>query len=135
MSSFIYYRCKIIWTSHYTMLCWESSSALSTSQSRNNARYRIVNYFSIKLSIKNSLYAQLSSLHKLKIRYAIVFNKDLIKLKLRVFFSCAFWWIFSVIIIVNNDEIVMIIHDWIVSKEIHLMIYIDESDINDEVDV
>ncbi len=29
----------------------------------------------------------------------------------------------------------MIIHDQIVSKETHLMIYIDESGINDEVDV
>ncbi len=37
---------------------------------------------------QNSLYAQLSFLHKLKIRYAVVFNRNLIKLKLRILFSC-----------------------------------------------
>ncbi len=57
------------------------------------------------------LYAQLSSLQKLKIKYVVVFNKNLDRFELKIFFFVIFWWKFSIIIIVNSSKIVIIIHD------------------------
>jgi hypothetical protein len=71
----------------------------------------------------------------MKTRYVVVFNKDLAQLKLRVFFSCVFWWIFLTIIITINDETIMTTHDQIVTQKFHLIIYTNENDINDEIDV
>jgi hypothetical protein len=56
-------------------------------------------------------YAQLSSLQKLKIKYAAVFNRDLDKFELRIFFSVIFWWKSSIIIIASSTKIAIITHD------------------------
>jgi hypothetical protein len=57
------------------------------------------------------LYAQLSFLQKLKIRYAAVFNKDLDRFELKISFFVIFWWKLSIIIIVSSTEIAIITHD------------------------
>jgi hypothetical protein len=80
------------------------------------------------------LYAQLSLLQKLKIKYAAVFNKDLDKFELRVFFSVISWWKSSIIIIVSSTEIVIIIHDQIMQKCNHLIIFTNDIDIDNQIE-
>jgi hypothetical protein len=81
------------------------------------------------------LYAQLSSLQKLKIKYAAMFNKDLDKFELRIFFSVISWWKSSIIIIVNSTKIVIIIHDQIMQKCNHLIIFTNDIDIDNQIDI
>jgi hypothetical protein len=50
------------------------------------------------------LYAQLSLLQKLKIKYVAVFNKDLDWFELRIFFFVILWWKSSIIIIANSSK-------------------------------
>jgi hypothetical protein len=76
------------------------------------------------------LYAQLSLLQKLKIKYAAIFNKDLDKFELKVFFSVIFWWKSLIIIIVKSSKIVIITHDQIMKKCKHLIIFTNEIDID-----
>jgi hypothetical protein len=81
------------------------------------------------------LYAQLSSLQKLKIRYAAIFNKDLDKFELRISFFVILWWKFSIIIIVSSTEIAIVIHDQIMQKCSHLIIFTNDIDIDNQIDV
>jgi hypothetical protein len=81
------------------------------------------------------LYAQLSSLQKLKIRYAAIFNRDLDRFELRVFFSVISWWKLSIIIIVSSSKIAIVIHDQIMKKCSHLIIFTNEIDIDNQIDV
>ncbi len=79
------------------------------------------------------LYAQLSSLQKLKIRYAAIFDKDLDRFELKISFLVIFWWKFSIIIIINSTEIAIIIHDQIMQKCSHLIIFTDDIDIDNQI--
>lgn len=83
---------------------------------------------------QRSLYAQLSPLHKLEIRYAAVFNRDLFKLELRMPFLTAPWWQPSEITIAANDEEAMATYDAITATGTHLAIYTDGSGINGKVE-
>jgi hypothetical protein len=80
------------------------------------------------------LYAQLSSLQKLKIRYAAVFNKDLDRFELRIFFFVTLWWKLSIIIIVCFSEIVIIIHDQIMKECNHLVIFTNDTEIDNQIE-
>jgi hypothetical protein len=80
------------------------------------------------------LYAQLSSLQKLKIKYATVFNKDFNKFELRIFFSVTFWWKSLIIIIVSIAEIAIIIHDQIMHECSHLIIFTNDIDIDNQIE-
>ncbi len=80
------------------------------------------------------LYAQLSSLQKLKIRYAAVFNKDLDRFGLRIFSSMIFWWKYSTIIIVSSTEIAIITDDQIMHKCSHLIIFTNDIDIDNHIE-
>jgi ribonuclease HI len=80
------------------------------------------------------LYAQLSSLQKLKTRYVAVFNRDLDRFELRIFFFVISWWKFSIIIIVNSAKITIITHDQIMKKCNHLIIFTNEIDINNQIE-
>ncbi len=81
------------------------------------------------------LYAQLSLLQKLKIRYAAMFNKDLDKFELRILFSVILWWKSSIIIIVSSTEIAIVIHDQIMQKCSHLIIFTNDIDIDNQIEV
>ncbi len=76
------------------------------------------------------LYVQLSSLQKLKIKYAAIFNKNLNKFELRILFSVIFWWKSLIIIIVNSTKIAIITHDQIRQKCSHLIIFTNDIDID-----
>ncbi len=80
------------------------------------------------------LYAQLSSLQKLKIRYVAVFNRDLDRFELRVFFFVILWWKFSIIIIVSFSEIAIVTHDQIMKECSHLIIFTNDIDINNQIE-
>jgi hypothetical protein len=80
------------------------------------------------------LYAQLSSLQKLKIRYAAIFNKNLDKFELRIFFSVIFWWKSSIIIIVSSTKIAIVTHDQIMKKCFHLIIFTNDIDIDNQIE-
>jgi hypothetical protein len=80
------------------------------------------------------IYAQLSSLQKLKTRYVAVFNRDLDRFELRVFFFVISWWKSSIIIIVNSAKITIITHDQIMKKCTHLIIFTNEIDINNQIE-
>jgi hypothetical protein len=80
------------------------------------------------------LYAQLSSLQKLKIRYTVVFNKDLDKFELKIFFFVILWWKFSIIIIVCSSKIAIITHDQIMKKCNHLIIFTNNIEINNQIE-
>jgi hypothetical protein len=79
-------------------------------------------------------YAQQSSLQKLKIKYAAIFNKDLDRFELRVSFFIIFWWKSSIIIIVNSTEIAIIIHDEIMQKCNYLIIFTNDIDIDNQIE-
>jgi hypothetical protein len=81
------------------------------------------------------LYAQLSSLQKLKIKYAAIFNKDLDRFELRILFSVILWWKLSIIIIVSSSKIAIITHDQIMKKCNHLIIFTNKIDIDNQIDV
>jgi hypothetical protein len=77
-----------------------------------NSRILFNRFFALnQTQHQRMFYAQLSSLQKLKIRYAAVFNKNLDRFELRVFFFVIFWWKFSIIIIVSSSKIAIITHD------------------------
>jgi hypothetical protein len=78
-------------------------------------------------------YAQLSSLQKLKIRYAAVFNKNLDKYEFKALFFVTFWWKSSIIIIVNSTKIAIITHDQIMQKCNHLIIFTNDIDIDNQI--
>jgi hypothetical protein len=80
------------------------------------------------------LYAQLSSLQKLKIKYATIFNKDLDKFELKISFFVILWWKFSTIIIVSSTEIAIIIHDQIMQNCNHLIIFTNDIDIDNQIE-
>jgi hypothetical protein len=80
------------------------------------------------------LYAQLSSLQKLKIKYAAIFNKNLDRFEFRISFFVIFWWKLSIIIIVNSTEIAIIIHDQIMQNCSHLIILTNDIDINNQIE-
>lgn len=82
---------------------------------------------------RNMMYAELSLLHKLKMRYATVFKRDLALLKVRLPFFVVPWWKPPQIIIARNDEEATVIHDAIITADTHLAIYIDGSDIDGQV--
>jgi hypothetical protein len=81
------------------------------------------------------LYAQLSSLQKLKIKYAAVFNKDLDRFELRILFFVILWWKLSIIIIVNIAKIAIITHDRIMKKCSHLTIFTNDIDIDNQIEI
>jgi hypothetical protein len=81
------------------------------------------------------LYAQLNLLQKLKIKYAAVFNKNLDKFELRILFFVILWWKSSIIIIVNSTKIAIIIHDQIIQKCNHLIIFTNDIDIDNQIEV
>ncbi len=80
------------------------------------------------------LYAQLSFLQKLKIKYVAVFNKDLDRFELRISFFVIFWWKFSIIIIVSSAEVAIITHNKIMKECNHLIIFTNEIDIDDQIE-
>ncbi len=80
------------------------------------------------------LYAQLSSLQKSKIRYAAVFNKNLDRFELRILFFVILWWKSSFIIIVNFSNITIITHDQITKKCNHLIIFMNDIEINNQIE-
>ncbi len=80
------------------------------------------------------LYASLSSLQKLKIRYATIFNKDLDRFELKIFFFMIFWWKSSIIIIVNSIKIAIAIHDQIMKECFHLIIFTNDIDIDNQIE-
>jgi hypothetical protein len=80
------------------------------------------------------LYALLSFLQKLKIKYAAIFNKNLDKFELRIFFFVIFWWKLSIIIIVSFSKIAIIVHDQIMKKCSHLIIFTNDIDINNQIE-
>jgi hypothetical protein len=79
------------------------------------------------------LYAQLSSLQKLKIKYAAVFNKDLDRFEPKISFFVIFWWKSSIIIIISSTKIAIITHDQIMQKCSHLIIFTDDIDIDNQI--
>jgi hypothetical protein len=79
------------------------------------------------------LYAQLSLLQKLKIRYAAIFDRNLDRFELRISFLVIFWWKFSIIIIISSTKIAIIIHDQIMQKCSHLIIFTDDIDIDNQI--
>ncbi len=79
------------------------------------------------------LYAQLSSLQKLKIKYAAIFDKDLDRFELRISFFVILWWKLSIIIIISSTEIAIITHDQIMQKCSHLIIFTDDIDIDNQI--
>lgn len=76
---------------------------------------------------QKSLYAQLSPLHKLEIRYAAVFKKDLRRLEMKIPFSMISWTISFKIFIADSAEEAIKIHDEIRVKNSFLIIYTDGS--------
>jgi hypothetical protein len=80
------------------------------------------------------LYAQLSSLQKLKIKYVAIFNKNLDRFKLRISFSIIFWWKFSIIIIVSSTNIAIIIYDQIMKKCFHLITFTNDIEIDNQIE-
>ncbi len=80
------------------------------------------------------LYAQLSFLQKLKIKYVAVFNRNLDKFKLSISFLVIFWWKFLIIIIVNSTKIVIVTHDKMLKKCNHLIIFTNEINIDDQIE-
>jgi hypothetical protein len=80
------------------------------------------------------LYAQLSSLQKLKIRYVAVFNRNLDRFEIKISFFVIFWWKFSIIIIVSSTEIAIIIHDQIMQNCSHLVIFTNDIDIDNQIE-
>jgi hypothetical protein len=80
------------------------------------------------------LYAQLSSLQKLKIKYAAIFNKNLDRFEFRISFSMIFWWKSSIIIIVNSTEIAIVTHDQIMKECFHLIIFTNDIDIDNQIE-
>jgi hypothetical protein len=80
------------------------------------------------------LYAQLSFLQKLKIKYAAIFDRDLDQFELKISFFVIFWWKFSIIIIISSTEIAIIIHDQIMQKCNHLIIFTDDIDIDNQIE-
>jgi hypothetical protein len=79
-------------------------------------------------------YALLSSLQKLKIKYAAIFNKNLDKFKLKISFFVIFWWKSSIIIIVNSTKIAIVIHDQIMKECFHLIIFTNDIDIDNQIE-
>jgi hypothetical protein len=79
-------------------------------------------------------YAQLSSLQKLKIKYVAIFNKNLNKFKIKISFSMILWWKSSIIIIVSSIEIAIITHDQIMKACNHLIIFTNNTNINDQIE-
>ncbi len=80
------------------------------------------------------LYAQLSSLQKLKIRYAAIFKKDLDRFELRILFLVILWWKSSIIIIVCFSKIAIITHDQIMKKCSHLVIFTNDIEIDNQIE-
>ncbi len=79
-------------------------------------------------------YVQLSFLQKLKIWSVAVFNKNLDRFELRVFFFVISWWKLSIIIIVNSAKITIITHDQIMKKCNHLIIFTNDINIDNQVE-
>ncbi len=99
-----------------------------------NLRVLLNRFFALnQTQHQRMLYAQLSSLQKLKIKYAAVFNKDLDRFKLKISFFVTFWWKLSIIIIVSFSEIAIVTHDQIMKECSHLIIFTNEIDINNQI--
>ncbi len=75
-----------------------------------------------------------SSLQKLNIKYVAVFNKNLDRFEFQVFFFVILWWKSSIIIIANSSKIAIITHDQIMKKCNHLIIFTNETNINNRID-
>jgi hypothetical protein len=80
------------------------------------------------------LYAQLSSLQKLKIKYVAMFNKDLDRFELKISFFVILWWKLSIIIIVSSTKIAIATHDQIMRKCNHLIIFTNDIDIDNQIE-
>jgi hypothetical protein len=79
------------------------------------------------------LYAQLSFLQKLKIKYAAIFDKNLDRFELKISFFVILWWKSSIIIIISSTKIAIITHDQIMQKCNHLIIFTDDIDIDNQI--
>ena len=78
-------------------------------------------------------YAQLSFLHKLKRRYVLIFNQNLIFFKHHILFSMILWWnVFQIIIILIAKKII-IIHDILLINDDYFIIYTNNSDIDNKI--
>ena len=82
---------------------------------------------------QRTLYAQLSSLHKLEIKYVTIFRKNIINFENRISFSAFFWWQSSKIIIVSIVEAVVETHDQIM-KNNYSAIFTNDSDIENKIE-
>lgn len=82
---------------------------------------------------QNMLYVELTPFHKLEMRYAAVFNRDIDKLKTRTPFAIASWWKPLSITIAGSDTEAFSNHDAILAKGTYLTIYTDGSGIGGEV--
>ena len=83
---------------------------------------------------QRTLYAQLSSLHKLEIRYVTIFKKNIINFENRIPFSALLWWQSSKIIIVSIVEKIVKNHDHIM-KDDYSAIFTNDSDIENKIEI
>lgn len=90
-------------------------------------------FFFEQIQYQKSLYAQLNFLHKFKIRYFVVFKKNLKRLKIKILFSIVSWVKFFQIIMIDSKKTIIITHNAIRVQDTSLIIYIDDSEINDEI--
>jgi hypothetical protein len=100
-----------------------------------NLRVLLNRFFALnQTQHQRMLYAQLSLLQKLKIKYAAIFNRDLNKFELRISFFVILWWKSSIIIIASSTEIAIITHDQIMQKCSHLIIFTNDIDIDNQIE-
>lgn len=82
---------------------------------------------------QQKLYAQLSPLHKLEIRYAAVFKRDTPQLERRIPYPTSPWWQPPETTIAANDQESIATHDVVIARKTHLVIYTDGSGIDGKV--
>ena len=80
------------------------------------------------------LYAQLSSLHKLEIKYVTIFKKNIINFENWISFSAFFWCQSSKIIIISIVEKVVETHDRIM-KNNYSAIFTNDNDIENKIKI
>ena len=83
---------------------------------------------------QRTLYVQLSSLHKLEIKYATIFKKNIINFENRISFSAFLWWQSSKIIIILIVEAVVETHNQIM-KNNYSTIFTNDSDIENKIKI
>ena len=98
------------------------------------------NILSTNFSIneQNSRFVQLNSLRKLEVKYQIICDQFLFRLEQRYAYVQFSWWL-SIVIQIEDDEKknekVIEIHDHILNDSNNITIYIDDSDINNTIEI